>query len=301
MTKPNQQKTWLITGGSGFIGQALVEALKEQGDRAIVLSRQQNKTQIKLGRAARVVTSFDQIAPDQTIDVVVNLAGEPLFGGLWTKKRKQAFFDSRLGTTQKLLAFMEKLAVKPSVMISGSAIGYYGMDEAQEFHECANPGTDEMARLCQEWEQAAKPAEDMGVRLVLLRIGLVLDKSGGMLKPLRLASRLGLGTRLGSGRQWMSWITRTDLVRMILFAADHPAVKGPLNGTAPHPVRQQEFADALARKMRRPRWLWMPAFILKAMLGDMASLLLGGQKVLPRKAVDMGFAFNAPDIIEAFD
>lgn len=301
MTKPNQEKIWLITGGSGFIGQALVSALKEQGDRAIVLSRQQNKTQIKLGRAARVITSLDQIATDQQIDVVVNLAGEPLFGGLWTKKRKQAFFDSRLGTTQELLAFMEKLTTKPDVMVSGSAIGYYGMDENEEFHECANPGTDEMAHLCQQWEQAAKPAEDMGVRLVLLRIGLVLDKSGGMLKPLMLANRLGLGTRLGSGRQWMSWITRTDLVRMILFAADHPAVKGPINGTAPHPVRQQEFADTLARKKRKPRWLWLPAFVLKAMLGDMASLLLGGQKVLPRKAVDMGFAFTTPDIVGAFD
>lgn len=301
MTKTNRQKTWLITGGSGFIGQALVDALKEHGDRAIVLSRQQNKTQIKLGRTARVVTSLDQIARDQTIDVVVNLAGEPLFGGLWTKRRKQAFFDSRLGTTQKLLAFLETLTVTPGVMISGSAIGYYGMDGSQEFHECADPGEDEMARLCLEWEQAAKPAEDMGIRLVLLRIGLVLDKSGGMLKPLMLANRLGLGTRLGSGRQWMSWITRTDLVRMILFAAEHPAVKGPLNGTAPTPVRQEEFADTLARKKRRPRWLWMPAFVLKAMLGDMASLLLGGQKVLPRKAVDMGFAFTTPDLTGAFD
>lgn len=300
---PKQQpknKIWLITGGSGFIGQALVSTLKKNGDGLFVLSRNRNKTQITLGRNVKVIESLDEIPSDQRIDVIVNLAGEPLFGGLWTKKRKQKFFDSRLSTTTNLIELLKRLEHKPSVMISGSAIGYYGMDPSKDFHECAEPGSDEMARLCQEWEAAAKPAEDLGVRLVLLRIGLVLDKSGGMLGPLMLSSKLGLGSRLGTGKQWMSWITREDLVRMIVFAAEHPAVKGPINGTAPNPVRQIDFANALAKHVKRPRLLWAPATPLKLVLGDMATLLLNGQKVLPRKAIDMGFAFNASHIEDAF-
>ncbi len=304
MTAKKHSKTWLITGGSGFIGEALVAALKQggQGERKkqiIVLSRNQNKTQVKLGRGVQVITSLDEIAASETIDVVVNLAGEPLFGGLWTKKRKQAFFDSRLGTTQALMALLGRLETKPSVIISGSAIGYYGTDETREFHECALPGNDDMARLCTEWETAAKPAEAMGIRLVLLRIGLVLDDAGGMLAPLKLSSKLGLGARLGSGKQWMSWVSRTDLVNMILFAASHPAIKGPINGTAPHPVTQRHFADALAKKVRRPRFLWVPGLFLKIFLGQMAGLLLEGQKVLPRKAIDMGFDFKHTNVEDA--
>ena len=136
---------------------------------------------------------------------------------------------------------------------------------------------------------------------MFLRIGLVLDPSGGMLAPLKLSSKLGLGARLGSGKQWMSWITRTDLVRMILFIADHPAVKGPVNGTAPNPVTQREFADALAKHVKRPRLFWAPAPVLRTLLGQMSDLLLTGQKVLPRRATDMGFDYQTPHIQDAFD
>lgn len=300
MTPSKQPKTWLITGGSGFIGSALVATLKQQGMRITVLSRNNTKTQVRLGRDVRVVTSLDAIARSENIDVVVNLAGEPLFGGIWTKKRVRRFFDSRLDTTKAVVELISRLDRKPSVMISGSAIGYYGTDTEKTFKECSHAGTGEMARLCQEWEQAAAPVAAQGVRLVLLRIGLVLDKSGGMLAPLLLASKLGLGSRLGSGNQWMSWIARRDLVRLILFAADHPAVKGALNGTAPEPVTQKTFANALAHHVRRPRWLWMPSTPLKLALGAMADLLLTGQKVIPRKATDMGFDFEVADIADAF-
>lgn len=300
MKTKNRDKTWLITGGSGFIGSELVRILKEQGARLIVLSRDQTKTQIKLGRRVTVITSLDSISASDSIDVVVNLAGEPLFGGLWTKKRKKAFFDSRLGTTQALVELIKRLDTKPAAMISGSAIGYYGMHASDVFHECAEHGHDEMARLCREWELTARSVEDYGVRLVLLRIGLVLDRSGGMLAPMMLSSRFGLGAKLGNGKQWMSWITRADLVRMILFAADHPAVKGPMNGTSPNAVTQAEFANALAKHVKRPRLLWMPAAPLRLLLGDMSELLLNGQKVLPRKAIDMGFEFESADIQDAF-
>lgn len=300
MVHQKSSKTWLITGGSGFIGEALVRTLKAQGASIIVLSRNQTKTQVKLGRRVRVVTSLDAIAASHTINVIVNLAGEPLFGGFWTKKRKRTFFESRLSTTKALMDLVVRLEQKPAVMISGSAIGYYGMSEDAVFLEQDDAGSDEMAHLCLEWEQAAAPVTAHGVRLVLLRIGLVLDPSGGLLAPQMLASKLGLGARLGSGRQWISWISRSDLVRMICFAADHPAVKGPLNGTAPYPVTQREFADAVAKHVKRPRWLWIPAAPLRLGLGRMADLLLGGQKVLPRKAIDMGFEFQAPDLEKTF-
>ena len=290
----------MITGGSGFIGQQLVSTLKQERCRIFVLTRNREKTQIKLGRHVSVLTSLNELPATEKIDVIVNLAGEPLFGGRWSKRRKQAFFDSRLKTTKALVSLVDRLERKPSVMISGSAIGYYGMRNDEICHECAPTGDDEMAALCQQWEEAATPVHDTGVRLVLLRIGLVLDKTGGMLAPLLLATKLGLGTRLGTGKQWMSWITRRDLVRMIQFIAEHPAVKGPINGTAPNPVTQVEFADALAKHAKRPRIFWAPAPILKMLLGQMSSLLLTGQKVLPRKATDMGFDYTAPHIQDAF-
>ena len=300
MALKKQQRSWLVTGGSGFIGQQLVSTLKKEGCRIFVLTRNQEKTQIKLGRHVNVLASLDELPATEKIDVIVNLAGEPLFGGLWTKRRKQAFFDSRLDTTKALMSLINRLETKPSAMISGSAIGYYGMQNDEICHECAPTGKDEMARLCHQWEQAASPASDTGVRVVFLRIGLVLDKAGGMLAPLMLATKLGLGARLGTGQQWMSWITRHDLVRMIQFIAEHPAVKGPVNGTAPNPVTQREFADALAKHVKRPRIFWAPASLLKILLGQMAELLLTGQKVLPRKATDMGFDYTAPNIQDAF-
>lgn len=290
---------WLITGGTGFIGQALVSELCSRGHAVTVLTRNKAKATKILGNAVVAVTSSDDIAGDSRIDVVVNLAGEPLFGGLWTKKRQQAFFDSRLGTTAGVLKLLERLDQKPAVMISGSAIGYYGMNPERGFSERDDPGGDEMARLCREWEAAAAPARALGIRLVLLRIGLVLDPSGGMLAPLSLATKLCLGTRLGSGRQWMSWITREDLVRLIFFAAEQDQLAGPLNGTAPEPVRQTAFADALAKSLGRPRWLWAPSPILRLALGKMAPLLLEGQRVLPEKALDAGFTFIASDIGDA--
>lgn len=292
-------RNWLITGATGFIGTALVEALLKEGCTVRVLSRDEEKASKKFGSGITAISSLDQIESNARIDAVVNLAGEPLFGGPWTKRRKRAFRTSRIGTTNDLIGLFRRLKTKPKVLISGSAIGYYGMNREREFIETDHAGSDEMARLCHEWEQAALPACDMGIRLVKLRIGLVLDKSGGMLEPLSLATKLGLGARLGTGKQWMSWITRHDLVNLILFAANNSSVEGPLNATAPQPVRQKDFADALANALQRPRLLVAPAFLLSLLLRDMAPLLLEGQKVLPQKALDLGFEFAADDISKA--
>ena len=291
--------SWLITGGTGFIGQALVGVLLERGCHVTVLSRKPAKAAKTLGGKPTIVASLNDIAPDTKLDAVVNLAGEPLFGGLWTQGRKRAFFASRLGTTAALISLIERLESKPAVMVSGSAIGFYGTDEEAELTEDAPSGDDELAGPCRDWEQAALRVQGYGVRLICLRIGVTLDRSGGMLAPLAQATKLCLGARLGSGRQWLSWISRTDLVRLILFAADNEKLEGPLNGTAPAPVRQAEFADALAAALHRPRLFWIPGLLLKLLLGDMSVLLLEGQKVVPKKALDAGFSFDAPTIEDA--
>jgi len=301
MTDKTNEKTWLITGGTGFIGQALIASLNELNYGVVALSRNPGKARAKLPAQVAVIQDLDEITSEQSIDVVVNLAGEPLFGGLWTKTRKQAFFDSRLSTTRDLVALMDRLATKPSVIISGSAIGFYGMSANTDYTEDSPNGTDEMAKLCHEWEQAAFPATQHGIRLILLRTGLVMDPIGGMLKPLIFSSKLCMGSKLGHGQQWMSWITRRDLIRLIFFAANNSEISGPLNAVAPRAVTQETFIDALAKKLRRPRVLRAPAAILKILLGDMAPMLLQGQKVLPEKATKAGFIFETADIEDAFD
>lgn len=301
MTDTSTMKTWLITGGTGFIGRALIAELQQQNHPVIVLSRNVDKAQALLGKGVRVIESLDDIDSLDAIHSVVNLAGEPLFGGLWTKKRKQAFYDSRINTTHDLIALMERLKAKPAVMISGSAIGYYGMDPDTDFTEESPAGTDEMASLCQAWEQAALKATALGVRLVLLRTGLVMDPAGGMLQPLMVSAKFCLGAKLGDGQQWMSWISRKDMVRLILFAANQPAIAGPLNATSPTPITQETFINALAKKLGRPRVFRIPGLFLKLLVGDMAPMLLEGQKVLPAKAQKAGFTFETTVINNAFD
>lgn len=306
MMVTTRKQHWLITGGTGFIGSALVATLLQDGHSVTVLTRNPEKALKILGEDPALVRSLQDIKKEATIDVIVNLAGAPLFSGRWTRARKQTFFDSRLTTTANLVSLVRRLKQKPSVMISGSAIGFYGMHPDRTFTEESNSGGDEMARLCREWEAAAYPAEDVGVRLVFLRTGLVLDKSGGMLAPLLLTSKLGLGTRLGTGKQWMSWITRSDLVRMIRFVSEAGSLSGPVNGTAPTPVTQIEFADHMAKSVNRPRILQAPAWVLRLLLGEMAELLLNGQKVLPEKILAEkilaeGFSFDAVTLETALD
>ncbi|WP_262693151.1 TIGR01777 family oxidoreductase [Kordiimonas aquimaris] len=299
MTAVHQQK-WLITGGTGFIGKALSASLVNSGMHVTVLTRNTAKAANHMPDKVNLISDLTALPSDISFDCIVNLAGEPLFSGLWTAKRKQAFFDSRLGTTSALVTLIERMENKPSVMISGSAIGYYGMSLETEFTENGPPGTDEMAQLCDQWEKAAAPIKQTGVRLAYLRTGLVMDKSGGMLPPLLLSSKLCMGAKLGDGQQWMSWISLNDIVRLILFVAKDQTISGPVNGTAPAPVNQTEFSDALAAHVNRPRFLRMPAAPMRLILGDMADLLLNGQKVLPAKALSAGFEFQEPELKQAF-
>ncbi len=288
----------LVTGASGFIGSALCKALRARGDSVIALSRNRRRAQRALGTDVEVVASLDQIAATRVIDAVVNLAGEPLAGGLWTRARKKAFVDSRVDTTAAVVALIRRLPAKPATLISGSAIGFYGErgDETLEEHSGPAPGF--MSELCQRWEDAAMQAEALGTRVCLLRTGLVLGAGGGLLAPLLLSSRFGLGAVLGDGRQWMSWIHIDDEVGLILYLLDHPTLKGAVNATAPSPVRQAELMQVLATRLHRPQWLRVPEPLLR-LAGEMSVLFLISQRVLPKTALIAGYSFIHPELMPA--
>lgn len=283
----------LVTGGTGFIGQALIGALLAEGRRVSVLTRDAAAARRTLPPAVEVV---DDLAPLEDVDAVVNLAGENLGSGRWTAARKQRFVDSRVGTTRRLVEWMRTLARKPSVLVSGSAIGWYGPRGDASLDERSPPGDDFSARLCQQWEDEAMTAEALGVRVCRLRIGVVLGadggRPGGALRQMLPPFRLGLGGPMGDGRQWMSWIHRDDLVALIRWLIDTAKAEGSWNGTAPIPVTNADFAAALGRALHRPARLPMPGFALKLIVGEMAEILLRGQRVLPQRALEAGFTFR---------
>jgi uncharacterized protein (TIGR01777 family) len=289
----------LVTGGTGFIGKALVKRLLQRGDAVVVLSRKPDSVKALFGKDVEAWSSLSSWTPDSAIDAVINLAGEPIIDRPWTAARKQALRDSRIGITGQLVRAMQASARKPSVLLSGSAIGIYGDTGLADVTEDTLPAGDFGAKLCAEWEQAALAAEALGVRVCLLRTGLVLHSDGGMLKKMLLPFKLGLGSRLGDGRQIMSWIHRQDYLNALLFVLDNPDCRGPFNMTAPEPVDNRAFTEALARSLKRKALLVTPEFLLKPILGERSLLLFGGQSVLPEKLQEHGFRFQFPSIDDA--
>ncbi len=289
-------RTVLVTGGTGFVGSRLVAALVAAGHSVTVLSRWTGRS-AALPSDVRIVTSLDDIAADAQVDAVVNLAGEPLANGLWTKAKRARIIQSRIAVTEACLTLIERLTVRPAVFVSASAIGWYGLHGDAELDETSG-GEDCFSRqVCVAIEAAATKAEALGVRTVLLRIGLVLAAEGGLLGRMVLPFKLGLGGPFGRGRHWMSWIHRDDLVRLICHAIANPALSGPVNGTAPAPVRNRDFTRELGRALHRPAILPVPALPLEWALGDFAKeLLLSGQRVLPRAAQRSGFEFRYPQL-----
>lgn len=288
----------LLTGGTGFIGHALCGHLLQAGHTLSVLTRDPVRARTQLPSATRVLASLDEA---RDVEAVVNLAGEPLMAGRWNATRKAAFRASRLGTTQALTAWMARQSLRPRVLVSGSAIGYYGPRDDEALDESAAPGDDFAAMLCRDWETEAMQAEGLDVRTCRLRTGIVLAADGGALAKMLPPFRLGAGGPMGDGRQWMSWIHRDDLVRMIAWLLDSDRAGGAYNGTAPAPVTNREFARALGRELHRPAVLPTPAFVLKTGFGEMAQLLLTGQRVLPAHALAEGFAFRFPSLDMALD
>jgi len=294
----------LLTGGTGFIGRALIPKLVDAGHDITVLTR--DKAQVETPRISATYLWWDPATGEgdlaatlERVDAVINLAGEPVVGKRWSKAQKLRIAESRCDATQVLQKTIHASTSKPKVLINASAIGYYGARADEDITEATNAGKGFLADTCKAWESHAIRVADFGVRVVRLRIGIVLETDGGALGRMLLPFKLGLGGPLGSGQQWMSWIHRADLVNIILFALDHPEIEGALNGTAPEPVRMREFAKTLARILKRPCIFPVPGFVLKILLGEMSSVLLLGQKVLPQKALNNAFSFQYPKLQDA--
>ena len=281
----------LITGATGFIGSRLVEALSGAGHQVTVLTRDPAKA-MQLKPPFRLVSALDQIANDTAIDTIVNLAGEPIANGLWTVSKRRRILRSRLKMTRDVVRLIGRLDRAPALLINGSAVGWYGLWQDEALTEFDGGKACFSHRLCDAWERMAMRAQSHGTRVARLRIGLVLGTDGGMLSRLLTPFEFGLGGPIGDGKQWMSWIERDDLVRLIVHVMATPTLTGAVNATAPAPVENAGFARELGRALRRPAWLPMPAAVLR-FAGDFADeLLLGGQQVLPDKALASGFEFR---------
>ena len=291
----------LITGGTGLIGRALCAALLRDGHVLTVLSRKPQTVAAKCGPTVRALASLAEWRPDQDYDAVINLAGEPIVDAAWTAARKQRLWDSRVALTEQLVQRIAAARQRPAVLLSGSAIGYYGDSSDAALDEAGHAGTDFAAKLCLAWEAAAQKAVQAGVRVCLLRTGLVFSMDGGMLAKMRLPFALGLGARLGNGRQWMSWIHIDDYVAIVRLLLLHTAAEGAVNMTAPRPVTNAEFTSTLAHALHRPAFFAAPAVLLKPLLGERSVLLFGGQKVLPRKVEALGYRFAHPTLAGALE
>ncbi|MEQ6918711.1 TIGR01777 family oxidoreductase [Halomonas aquatica] len=292
----------LITGGSGFVGQRLCRRLKEAGHRLLVVSREPDKVRDRLPEGSdirRSVLDFVDTPPD----AIVNLAGESIAGRRWSEEQKERLIDSRVNITGDLVTLCEQLQSTqgrtPKVMVSASAMGYYGDQGDREVTEQTPPHDEFAHRLCKRWEDAASAAEKFGVRVALLRIGLVLDAGGGSLKKMLPPFKMGLGGRFGDGKQFMPWIHREDLVSAILFLLERPDLEGPFNGSAPHPVTNAEFTRILAKQLGRPALMPMPAIALETAFGEMSRLLLTGADMRPARLLEAGFEFRFPTLDKA--
>jgi uncharacterized protein (TIGR01777 family) len=291
----------LITGGSGFIGRSLCQQLLERGDELTVLSRSPSNIASRCGKTVHALSSLDELKPDDHFGAIINLAGEPIADARWSDQKKGQLRESRIDITHQLIDYIKRAKQKPQTLISGSAVGYYGdsgdalLDEQSPFH-------DEFThQLCRDWETAASEAAELGVRVCLLRTGLVVGRKGGFLSKMLLPFKLCLGGRLGDGKQWMSWIHINDLVNLILHLLDNSELSGPFNGTAPTPVNNAEFTRTLGRSLHRITPFPIPALTLKIAMGELSRLLLTGQRVIPKKALDSGFSFQFNDLESALN
>ncbi|MFN3355223.1 MAG: TIGR01777 family oxidoreductase [Pseudomonas sp.] len=290
----------LLTGGTGLIGRQLCQHWLAKGHRLTVWSRRPERVAALCGAQVLGVARLEEVIG--AVDAVVNLAGAPIADRPWTHKRKALLWSSRISLTEALLAWLEGLEQKPAVLVSGSAVGWYGDGGERELTEASGPVQDDFpSQLCIAWEETAQRAEALGIRVVLVRTGLVLAAEGGFLSRLLLPFKLALGGPIGNGRQWMPWVHIKDQIALIDFLLHKPDASGPYNACAPHPVRNREFAKALGQALHRPAFMPMPAFALKVGLGELSGLLLGGQKAVPERLLAAGFTFQFTELPAALD
>ncbi len=287
----------LISGGTGFIGQALVPRLIEYPHEPIIWTRSEQKARKLYGEDIRVITSLEQIEDDETIEGIINLAGEGIADQRWSDARKSLLRSSRIDTTSSLISLIRRMKQKPEVLISGSAIGFYGAQQGDHSLGENSDVTDGFThQLCADWERTAQNAEDEGVRVCLVRTGVVLGKGGGALAKMLPPFRFGLGGPVGDGEQWMSWIHIEDEVEVLCMMLTHTLFSGAYNLTAPGAVTNAEFTRQLAATLHRPAWFRVPAFVLDLMLGEGSELLLKGQRVYPSRLEDAGYKFAFPEL-----
>lgn len=282
----------LITGATGFIGQSLSRALSELGDNVIVLTRNQKKAERIFGSEVNIVTNLDELNEETVIDGVVSLAGAPVVGGLWTEKRKKLLIDSRLNDLKDIKRLFDRVQQKPKVLINASAIGYYGVRGDEEITESESGQDIFQSLLCQKREDLGFTFEAYGTRVCNLRIGLVFGNDGGAYPQMTRPIKFGVGAVLGSGKQWISWIYKADMIRIILFLLENESLSGAINATSPHPVTNEQFTKKVAAHYKRPLFFKAPAFILKTVLGELSQLFLDGQRVVPDKLLKAGFEFQ---------
>ena len=288
----------LITGGTGFIGQAYIKWRQPHGMNFTCITRNPERAKKILGPDVRTVSSLMEV-DEEAFDAVINLCGEPIADRRWSEKRKKLLRYSRLTMTHALVDWMAMSEKKPSVFISGSAIGYYGTHPGDDLLVEASAVRQGFTHsLCADWEEEAMRAAELGVRVCLIRTGVVLGE-GGALKKMLPPFKMGVGGPIGDGRQWMSWIHLEDELRAIDFLLRHQTLQGAFNLTAPEASRNAEFAQALGRSLKRPAKLPLPPFVVELMLGEGAELLLEGQRVYPQRLMQAGFEFKYPELDQA--
>ena len=292
-----------ITGATGLVGSRLVAQLKQAGHQILVLTRNPSKAQKVFPASTFTDLEVVQYTPQESgawqqsisgCDAVVNLAGEPI-AERWSPAHKQAIMESRQLCTRRIVEAIAMAEQKPRVLVSGSAIGYYGTSETTAFDETSSSGNDFLAQVCQNWEAEAQKVTEHGVRLVILRIGIVLA-NGGALGKMIGPFKMFAGGPIGSGRQWFSWIHRDDLVNLICKAVEDESMSGTYNATAPNPVRMGQLCQTLGEVMNRPSWLPVPDFVLEVLLGDGAIVVLEGQQVIPKQTQQSGFKYKYPEL-----
>jgi uncharacterized protein (TIGR01777 family) len=300
--KEDEEMRIFITGGTGFTGRNLTRTFTQQGHRVTVLTRKIRETPPPPEGASYLEGNpneegkWQDTVPDH--EVVINLAGSSIFRR-WTDRAKKSIRESRISTTRNLVQALSRKGGN-RVLFSTSAVGYYGPRDDEELDEESAPGDDFLAKISQEWESSAKRAEDFGVRVLLTRFGIVLGRNGGALGQMVPWFKWGLGSPLGSGKQWFSWIHEEDLARIYIFLLEREDISGPVNCTSPHPVRNEELTTALGKALGRPTFLpAVPGWLLKPVLGEFGSVVLAGQKAFPKRLQKLGFRFLHPEIEKA--
>lgn len=290
----------LITGASGLVGTALQKSFGEKGYEMLLASRSESKDASHIQWSTE--DGFAEPERLEGLDAVIHLAGESVNGLRWTDEKKKAIRDSRVLGTRNIVEAISKLKNKPKVFVSASAIGFYGERGDEELTESSNVGSGFLADVSREWEAESRRAEDAGIRTVLLRTGIVLSKDGGALGTMLLPFKLGVGGVVGSGKQWMSWISLDDHIAAINFVIENEAIRGAVNSVSPNPITNEEFTKTMGDVLYRPTFIPLPEFAVSMLLGEMGdALLLASTKVLPKRLADAGFAFKYPELISALE